>query len=47
MGHLYEKALESAEYIKAHTTKRPKVAVVLGSGKFNCRLYRHGGTALY
>ena len=31
MEHLYEKALESAEYIKAHTTKRPKV-VVLGSG---------------
>ena len=35
MEHLYEKALESAEYIKAHTTKRPKVAVVLGSGLGN------------
>ena len=35
MENLYEKALESAEYIKAHTTKRPKVAVVLGSGLGN------------
>ena len=35
MEHLYEKALESAEYIKAHTTKHPKVAVVLGSGLGN------------
>ena len=32
MEYLYEKAQESAEYIKAHTTKRPKIAVVLGSG---------------
>ena len=32
MEHLYEKALESAEYIKTHTEKRPKIAVVLGSG---------------
>ena len=32
MEHLYEKALESAEYIKTHTKKRPKIAVVLGSG---------------
>lgn len=31
MEHLYEKALESAEYIKTHTKKRPKIAVVLGS----------------
>ncbi len=48
MEHLYEKALESAEYIKAHTTKRPKVAVVLGSGlgKPDRRLYRHRGAAL-
>lgn len=29
MEHLYEKALESAEYIKMHTKKRPKIAVVL------------------
>ena len=36
MEHLYEKALESAEYIKAHTTKRPKVAVVLGSTQRSC-----------
>jgi len=35
MEHLYEKALESAEYIKAHMTKRPKIAVVLGSGLGN------------
>ena len=35
MEHLYEKALESAEYIKAHTQKRPKIAVVLGSGLGN------------
>ena len=27
MEHLYEKALESAEYIKTHTKKRPKIAV--------------------
>ena len=32
MEHLYEKALESAEYIKTHTKERPKIAVVLGSG---------------
>lgn len=32
MEHLYEEALESAEYIKTHTKKRPKIAVVLGSG---------------
>ena len=32
MEHLYEKALESAEYIKTHTKKLPKIAVVLGSG---------------
>ena len=32
MEHLYEKALESAEYIKTHMKKRPKIAVVLGSG---------------
>ena len=35
MEHLYEKAQESAEYIKMHTTKRPKIAVVLGSGLGN------------
>ena len=35
MEHLYEKALESAEYIKTHTKKRPKIAVVLGSGLGN------------
>ena len=35
MEHLYEKALESAEYIKAHTQKHPKIAVVLGSGLGN------------
>ena len=35
MEHLYEKALESAEYIKAHLQKRPKIAVVLGSGLGN------------
>ena len=35
MEHLYEKALESAAYIKAHTAKHPKVAVVLGSGLGN------------
>ena len=35
MEHLYEKALESAAYIKAHTTKHPTVAVVLGSGLGN------------
>lgn len=27
MEYLYEKAQESAEYIKMHTTKRPKIAV--------------------
>ena len=32
MENLYEKSLQSAEYIKAHTTLRPKIAVVLGSG---------------
>jgi len=31
MEHLYEKALESAEYIKTHTKKRPKIAVVPAS----------------
>ena len=35
MEHLYEKAQQSAEYICSHTTKRPKVAVVLGSGLGN------------
>ena len=35
MEHLYEKALESAEYIKTHMKKRPKIAVVLGSGLGN------------
>ena len=35
MEYLYEKAQESAEYIKMHTTKRPKIAVVLGSGLGN------------
>ena len=35
MEHLYEKAQESADYIKVHTTKRPKIAVVLGSGLGN------------
>lgn len=28
----YEKVKESAEYIKNHTTKEPKIAVILGSG---------------
>ena len=32
MEHLYEKAQQSAEYIRTHITKRPKIAVVLGSG---------------
>ena len=42
MEHLYEKALESAEYIKTHTKKRPKIAVVLGSGlgKLTADLYK-------
>lgn len=35
MDKIYEKTLESATYIKAHTTKRPKIAVVLGSGLGN------------
>ena len=35
MEHLYEKAQQSAEYICSHITKRPKVAVVLGSGLGN------------
>lgn len=35
MEHLYEKAQESAEYIQAHITKHPKIAVVLGSGLGN------------
>ena len=35
MEHLYKKAQESADYIKVHTTKRPKIAVVLGSGLGN------------
>lgn len=29
---LYEKAQKSAEYISAHANKRPKIALVLGSG---------------
>lgn len=32
MEYLYEKAQQSAEYIQAHITTRPKIAVVLGSG---------------
>ena len=32
MEQLYEKALESADYIRSHTAARPKIAVVLGSG---------------
>lgn len=32
MERLYEKARQSAEYIRAHMGKRPKIAVVLGSG---------------
>lgn len=35
MDNLYEKALESAEYIKANIKKRPTIAVVLGSGLGN------------
>ena len=35
MEYLYEKAQESAEYIKMHTTKRPKISEVLGSGLRN------------
>ena len=35
MEHLYEKALESAEYIKKHMSRQPKIAVVLGSGLGN------------
>lgn len=35
MEQLYEKAQASAEYIRAHITKRPKIAVVLGSGLGN------------
>ena len=35
MEHLYEKAQQSAEFIRSHTTKRPKIAVVLGSGLGN------------
>lgn len=33
--HLYEKAQESADYIRSHFTRRPKIAVVLGSGLGN------------
>ena len=32
MENLYDATRESAAYIRAHITKRPKVAVVLGSG---------------
>ena len=35
MEHLYEKAQQSAEFIRSHMTKRPKIAVVLGSGLGN------------
>ena len=35
MENLYEKAQQSAEYIQARITKRPKIAVVLGSGLGN------------
>lgn len=35
MENLYEKAQQSAEYIQARITKRPKIAVVLGSGLVN------------
>lgn len=35
MEHLYEKALQSAEYIRSHITRRPKIAVVLGSGRLS------------
>lgn len=35
MENLYEKAQQSAEYIQEHITKRPKIAVVLGSGLGN------------
>lgn len=35
MEHLYEKAMESAEYIQAQTQKHPRIAVVLGSGLGN------------
>ena len=35
MEQLYEKALESADYIRSHTAARPKIAVVLGSGLGN------------
>ena len=35
MENLYEKAQRSAEYIQARITKRPKIAVVLGSGLGN------------
>lgn len=32
MEHFCEKAQESAQYIRTHIDKRPKSAVVLGSG---------------
>ena len=35
MDSLYEKVQQSAEYIQARITKRPKIAVVLGSGLGN------------
>lgn len=35
MEHLYEKAQQSAEFIRSHMTKHPKIAVVLGSGLGN------------
>lgn len=35
MENLYEKAQQSAEYIQEHIPKRPKIAVVLGSGLGN------------
>lgn len=35
MEHLYEKAQQSAEFIRSHMTNRPKIAVVLGSGLGN------------
>ena len=40
MEHLYEKALESAEYIKTHTKKRPKIAVARAMYK------KHGYTEI-
>ncbi|MGN0706379.1 MAG: purine-nucleoside phosphorylase [Faecalibacterium sp.] len=35
MQNLYEKAQQSAQYIRAHMKKQPKIAVVLGSGLGN------------